>query len=81
MFALTIDKGLTLLGAILIPLLHPSNGNLKKNGTLYVALSRMKHLVDLQVFESLSHIVLKYFQLGNVHLTEDTCLQALKHIT
>jgi hypothetical protein len=28
----------------------------------------------------LSHSVLKYFQLGNVHLVEDTHVQAPKHI-
>jgi hypothetical protein len=39
---------------------------------LYVALSQVKCLVDLQVFEPLSHnIVFKYFQLpGNVHLAK-----------
>jgi hypothetical protein len=39
---------------------------------LYVALSQVKRLVDLQVLEPLSHnIVLKYFQLlGNVHLAK-----------
>jgi hypothetical protein len=40
----------------------------------------MKHFVDLQVLQSLSHTVLKYFQIGNVQLIEDTRLQALKHI-
>jgi hypothetical protein len=80
-FAFIIDKGLTFLRAILRPLLHPSKQHLKKNGTLYVVLSRMKHLLDLQVLEPLSHIVLKYFQPGNAHLVEDRCLQALEHIT
>jgi hypothetical protein len=43
----------------------------EKNGILYVALSRVKSLVDLQILEPLSHIVLKYFQPRNVHLVED----------
>jgi hypothetical protein len=41
----------------------------------------MKHFVDLQVLKPLSHIVLKDFQPRNVHLIENTHLQALKHIT
>ncbi len=47
---------------------------------LYVALSRVKHLTDLQVLEPLSHSVLKHFQPGNVHLVKDTHLQALEHV-
>jgi hypothetical protein len=47
---------------------------------LYVALSQVKHLIDLQVLEPMSHNVLKYFQPENVHLTEDKHLQALEHI-
>ncbi len=43
--------------------------------------SRMKHVVDLQVLKPLSHIVLKDFQPRNVHLIENTHLQALEHIT
>ncbi len=57
--AFVIDKcqGLTLLGTILGPLLHLSQRNLKKNDTLYVVLSQVKHLIDLQVLEPLSHSV------------------------
>jgi len=47
---------------------------------LYVALSQVKHLIDSQVLEPLSHSVIEYFQSGNVHLAEDTHLQALEHI-
>jgi hypothetical protein len=47
---------------------------------LYVALSQVKHLIDLQVLEPLSHSVLEYFQPRNVHLAEDIHLQALEHI-
>jgi ATP-dependent exoDNAse (exonuclease V) alpha subunit len=62
-FVLTINKcqGLTLSRVILGPFLHPYQQNPKKIGTLYVALSRVKSLVDLQVLEPLSHIVLKIF--------------------
>jgi hypothetical protein len=75
-FALTIDKcqGLTLSKTILGPLLHSSQRNFKKNDRLYVALSQVKHLIDLQVFKPLSHSVLKYFQLRNNHFAEDTHL-------
>jgi hypothetical protein len=52
----------------------------QKNGTLYVVISRVIHLVDLQVLESLSHIVLKYFEIRNVQFTKTTHLQALEHI-
>jgi hypothetical protein len=34
-----------------------------------------------RLIKPFSRSVLKYFQLGNVHLAEDTCLQALEHIT
>jgi hypothetical protein len=47
---------------------------------LYVALSRVKYLIGLQVLEPLSHNVLKYFQSINAHLAEDTRLQALEHV-
>jgi hypothetical protein len=81
-FTLTIDKcqGLTFLGAIFRPLFNLSQRNPNKNHTLYVVLSRMKHLIYLQVLEPLSHSVLKYFQPINVHLAKDTRLQALEHI-
>jgi hypothetical protein len=62
--------------AILRPLLHPSQWNSKKNDTLYVALSQVKHLIDLQVLEPLSHSFLKYFQPRKAHLIEDIRLQA-----
>jgi hypothetical protein len=50
-----------------------------ENNMLYVALSWIKCLVDLQVLEPLSHIVLRYFP-WIVQLTKDTRLQALEHI-
>jgi len=71
-FVLTIDKcqGLTLLGTIFGPLVHLSERNLKKDNMLYVTLSQVKHLIDLQVLEPLSYSVLKYFQPRNVHLAK-----------
>jgi hypothetical protein len=32
------------------------------------------------LYKPLSHSVLKYFQLGNVHLVENTRLKALEHM-
>jgi hypothetical protein len=51
-----------------------------KKGTLYLILSHVKCLIDLQVLEPLSQIILQYFQLGNVHIVEETSLQALEKI-
>jgi hypothetical protein len=79
-FALTINKfqGLTLSSIILGPLLHPSRKTPKKNGTLYVALIRIKRLSNLYILEPLSPTILRYFQPSNSHLTKDKCLQALE---
>ncbi len=40
----------------------------------------MKCLIDLQVLEPLSQIIIQYFQVGIVHIVEETRLQALEKI-